>query len=175
MFKFLGAAGGVELALIMVLGAASIGGGSYVWGRVDGAEICKGSNAEAGGKLDAQSFKVSVDTEEILGGLKEGIDSRVKAQTKINTDEIESTAKTVGKLEGQAEGYIKGFEDAKDLLKNTCFTDPAYLPDGMRDGAIARYEAIFGSAVTADGTGKKRSSEPVFGYPRNNAPEKPSD
>ena len=143
MFKWLGAAGGVELALIGVLGGA----------LVFGAGVYKGEqwekNAEAArqlkqkGKLDGKSDAISIETGQIVDDLTDKIGRRMAGQSQANTKAIEESAKAVGRLEGEADGYLRGFKDAEEKLKNTCFTDPSFLSDGMRRDAESRYGAIF--------------------------------
>ncbi len=144
----LSAMSGGNILGFAILGSLLIGGGSYVTGYV------KGSNAEKAAEalreqnsqklLDGKSVDVSADIEKIASELGEKINKRVAGQAQVNTYAIEDAARKIGKLEGEADGYKQGFEDAKTIT-GSCYNDPKFLSDSVRVGARARYEAVFGS------------------------------
>lgn len=171
MIKWLSAAAGPELAVIGLLGALTIGGGSYVWGRVDGSKICEAGKLAAVVKLDEKSDELAIDTDKIADELKDKIDSRMSAHNTINTGAIENAAYRQGVLEGKAEGYTKGFKDAAEI-PDSCYDDPNFLPDSLRVGAVSRYEAIFGGPRLA---GENAKSTEVRGYPQDDVESIPPD
>lgn len=170
MIKWLAAAGGVELALIGVLsGALIFGAGTYKGKQWEqNAEAARQLEQEK--ELDGKSQVISIETGQIVEGLTNRIGTRMAGQSQANTKAIEESAKAVGRLEGEADGYLRGFKDAEEKLKDTCFTDPSFLSDGMRRDAESRYGAIFGG---------EKASERTPGTPSllsgsvNNAPSQP--
>ena len=102
----------------------------------------------AGIKLDEKSNIISGEIDYIAEAVKEKIEIRVSGQSADNIEAVKNAAYIQGKLEGQSEGYKKGFDDA-ETIPNTCINDPAFLSDRMRDDARSRYEAIFGSPSLA--------------------------
>lgn len=142
-----GASGGTLLAVAVPL-ALLVTGGSYIKGRMDGYSLCEAKALEAGLNLDKISGEVSINIADAMNSYKQGYDARNSNIVKVNTDAIEAAALKIGKLEGQAEGYKKGFEDAA-AIENTCYNDPDFLSDSLRHGAESRYEAIFGGAELA--------------------------
>lgn len=152
MIKWLAAAGGVELALIGVLALIlSFGAGAY-----QGAEWESSAQAarqlEQEQELDGKSEIISIETGQIVDDLTDKIGQRMANQSQTNTKAIEESAKVVGRLEGEADGYLRGFKDAEEKLKDTCYTNPEFLSDRMRRDAKSRYDAIFGGEKTAEGT-----------------------
>lgn len=170
MLKWLAAAGGVELALIGVLsGALIFGAGAYKgkqWEQA--AEAQRQLDQEKA--LDGKSETISIETGQIVDDLTDKIGRRMAGQSQANTKAIEESAKAVGRLEGEADGYLRGFKDAEEKLKNTCFTDPAFLSDGMRRDAESRYGAIFGGQSASQGAS---STPDLLSGSVNNAPSQP--
>lgn len=152
MIKWLAAAGGVELALIGVLsGALIFGAGAYKGKQWEqNAEAAR--QLEQEDELDGKSEAISIETGQIVDDLTDKIGRRMAGQSQATTKAIEESAKAVGRLEGEADGYLRGFKDAEEKLKGTCFTDPEFLTDGMRRDAESRYGAIFGGEKAIERT-----------------------
>jgi len=121
--------------------------------------------------LDKKSITVQTDTDAIASQLKDKINVRMDGVQRVNTQAIEDAAYRQGVLEGKAAGYEKGFKDA-EKIPNTCYIDPAFLPNSLRLDAQSRYEAVFGSATLA---GPNASGPVLRGYPLDNAEGKLAD
>lgn len=172
MIKWLGAAAGPELAIIGALGAVLVfGAGVYKGGEWERNEQAA-EQLEQSQKLDDKSAKVSLDVDEIAEDLSTKIGTRMAGRELANAEAIEKSAKAVGRLEGEADGYLRGFKDAETKLKDTCYTDPAFLSDGMRRDAQARYEAIFGSQGASQQGAKAGSLQR---HPKHDAPSGPAN
>ena len=161
MLKFLTAAGGGNILaiagpiMVIVFGA----GFGLGWDRK--AKDVEQAQLEQENKLDDISDEVAVDTTKIADDVSAKITVRNAKQVSINTQAIKDAAILQGRLEGRAEGYQKGFDDAAKI-PNTCINDPEFLPDGMRVGASSRYRAIFGSPEPIE----QSSEAPILlGYP----------
>lgn len=139
---------GGEILAIGALAGVVIFGFAYMKGHSNGvaSEVKKQVKAEK--RLDGQSDTVAIDTDEIARKLSSKINTRMTGQSKANLKAITDAALIQGRLEGRADGYRKGFKDAVKT-PNTCYGDPAFLPDSLRLGASSRYEAVFGSPKLA--------------------------
>ena len=171
MFKALTAMTGGHIVVIGLLAGTIIFGAGYGAGWDGKKKHEAKEQAKQTKVLDDKSITVQADTDKIASELKEKITVRMDGVQKINTQAIEEAAYRQGVLEGKAAGYEKGFRDA-EKIPNTCYIDPAFLPDSLRIDAQSRYEAVFGSATLA---GKDASGPVLRGYPVNNAEGKLAD
>ena len=173
VIKWLGAAAGPELAVIALLGSALIFGAGVQrgqqWERNSHASEQLGQEQE----LDDKSVSVALDTDKIVDDLTGKIDRRMAGQNRVNTEAIEASAKTIGRLEGEADGYLRGFKDAEQKLKGSCYTDPAFLDGGLRIDAEHRYESIFRRPKIAEPT--PASPTVVLRGAINAAPSRPAN
>ena len=170
MIKWLGAAGGAELAVIGLLGAALIFGTGTHYGKKWEKDAEAARQLTQTQELGKKSAAVSLDVDEIADDLSTKLGNRMSGRDLANAEAIEQNAKAVGRLEGEADGYIRGFNDAEAKLKDTCYTDPAYLTDGLRNGAKGRYGAIFGSKEVA---GQDAKAGSLLSGANNDAPNGP--
>jgi len=161
MLKLLTAATGGNILAVAVPVAIILLTGSFGAGWHQKGKSFERAQAKQAAKLDALSVDVEVDTNRIANELSDKIKVRTNNQANVNLAAIEEAALRQGRLEGKAEGYHKGFEDAANI-PNTCITDPQFLSDGMRVGASSRYEAIFGGPDTTE---QPTSGAVLLGYP----------